>query len=441
MANSPRTWLILSHAFNMDGRAASQTITDKIPRLRERGINPVVISAITGRKDTEIEHHQLLPRAPSGIRFDLRHYWPRRFKSPATAKFVKNLCSALIAPFYGIERAFLHREPHWSWYMSAYRRGLKLVRKHKPEVILSTGGASSAHYAGYLLAKKTGLPWLIEVHDPMIFKDWYGSAQAYEWNAYLESLFCQYGDVVWWFTPEAHKRALARHPELDGYGHVVLPGALKPDFEGMRYAKGDLLNISHSGSLSSTRSLKPFLEALVLVFEKRPELRQVVRLNVYGSGLDGVTRKAIKATGLDDVVVAHGRLELDPATGKSGRQRVLEAMRTSDLLLLVHGTGAFTEEYIPSKFYEYLWAQRPILGLRRNNDDIKALFDATGNRMFNEDDTAAIAEAVLDTAARWEADDLPDTGVDSPYTVEGAVDRIVDITDKTLTERGVRPKR
>ena len=51
MANTPRTWLILSHAFNMDGRAASQTITDKIPRLRERGINPVVISAITGRKD------------------------------------------------------------------------------------------------------------------------------------------------------------------------------------------------------------------------------------------------------------------------------------------------------------------------------------------------------------------------------------------------------
>ena len=60
MANTPRTWLILSHAFNMDGRAASQTITDKIPRLRERGINPVVISAITGRKDTEIEHHQVL---------------------------------------------------------------------------------------------------------------------------------------------------------------------------------------------------------------------------------------------------------------------------------------------------------------------------------------------------------------------------------------------
>ena len=33
-----KRWLILSHGFNMDGRAASQTITDKIPHLLGAGI-------------------------------------------------------------------------------------------------------------------------------------------------------------------------------------------------------------------------------------------------------------------------------------------------------------------------------------------------------------------------------------------------------------------
>ena len=40
-------WLVLSHGFNMDGRAASQTITDKIPHLLARGIKPIVLSAVT----------------------------------------------------------------------------------------------------------------------------------------------------------------------------------------------------------------------------------------------------------------------------------------------------------------------------------------------------------------------------------------------------------
>ena len=46
-----KRWLILTHAFNMDGRAASLTITDKIPYLLEAGVEPIVFSAITGIKD------------------------------------------------------------------------------------------------------------------------------------------------------------------------------------------------------------------------------------------------------------------------------------------------------------------------------------------------------------------------------------------------------
>ena len=51
-----KRWLILSHAFNMDGRAASQTITDKIPYFLEAGVKPTVISSITGIKDTRFPH-------------------------------------------------------------------------------------------------------------------------------------------------------------------------------------------------------------------------------------------------------------------------------------------------------------------------------------------------------------------------------------------------
>ena len=46
MRTTNSRWLILSHAFNMDGRAASHTITDKIPYLRAAGVDPVVLKPI-----------------------------------------------------------------------------------------------------------------------------------------------------------------------------------------------------------------------------------------------------------------------------------------------------------------------------------------------------------------------------------------------------------
>src|ERR1019366_10191127 len=76
-----QVWLVLSHGFNMDGRAASQTITDKIPHLLKQGIEPIVVSAITGKKDTVVEHHQVLPALPVALRFDLRHYLKQRISS------------------------------------------------------------------------------------------------------------------------------------------------------------------------------------------------------------------------------------------------------------------------------------------------------------------------------------------------------------------------
>lgn len=80
-ANSRQRWLVISHAFNMDGRAASHTITDKLPHLARAGIEVVVLSGVSGTHDSLIEHHQLWPMGPAGIRFELRHVLRRRWRS------------------------------------------------------------------------------------------------------------------------------------------------------------------------------------------------------------------------------------------------------------------------------------------------------------------------------------------------------------------------
>jgi hypothetical protein len=423
-------WLILSHGFNMDGRAASQTITDKIPYLIRSGITPIVVSAQTGTMDTVIEHHQVPAIAPSGLKFDMRHILKKHFRNPLAFKIVKGVVSLSLLPFYLLERAFIHLESQWSWFVMAYFKGASLIKRHRPVVIYSTGGANSAHFAGYLLARRYRIPWIAELHDPMIHGEWRNSRMAYRWAAYLERKICQHAAAAWWFTETALSRARKRNPALGDRGHMIIPGVETPDFQGAAYRKQDKLHFAHCGSLSETRNLAIFFEALHGVIQQHPQYRDRVQVDVYSSRLDPVSRAALNRFSLPGIVIEHGRLETDHTTGKSGRQLVLEAMRRTDVLLLLHGSDPFCEEYIPSKLFEYLWTKRPIIGLVWRNPQLERILTERGQIAVNALDVTATMACLLDILARWDDDALTDNEKAAPFTVQDAVSRIVSLTDR-----------
>ena len=427
-------WLILSHGFNMDGRAASQTITDKIPFLA-RTIEPVIISANTGTPDPVLEHHQINGWAPSALKFDLRHSLRRRYGSGFGYKLMKAACTLPLLPFYVVERLCIHLENQWSWFYPAYRRGLKVVHARKPAVIYSTGGANSAHLAGYLLSRKTGLPWIAEVHDPMIHTAMSGKRQAYHWAAWLEGLICRHADAAFWFTDEALARARARHPCLGARGHVIIPGAESPGFADIAYTPGPILRIGHFGSLNSSRNLEVFFAGWAEALRHEPAMAAEVVFEVYGSQLDSVSRAARDRLPPTAQVNVLGRLEQDPVTGKSGRRRVLQAMRQVDLLLLLHGTDAFCEEYIPSKLYEYLWTQRPVLALTWRNPMLDQILVNEGHTHVIATEAAAVATALIEHWQRWRGTGLADNRRPSPYTNQAAVSQIIILAEQIKAQR------
>jgi len=432
LSQASRPWLVLSHAFNMDGRAASQTITDKIPHLIAHGVRPIVLSAVTGTRDPVVEHHQLLPVSPVGLRFDLRFILRRHLSSKAAYKTAVGLMTLVLLPFYLIEKLFIRLEPQWSWFITAYFAGARIVRKEKPAVIYSTGGANAAHLAGYLLARRFGLPWMAEVHDPMIYENWERRRMAYRFAAWLEGKICRHADVAIWFVEPTLERARARHPSLGERGKVMIPGADAPSFGKIPYRRGAELVIGHFGSLSATRNLGPFLDALAKLLQKRPELHPLVRLEVYGSAPDGVSQRAIDQFPFSGVVRVVGRLEHDPVTGESGRDRVLKRMQTVDALLLLHGMERFCEEYIPSKLYEYLWTQRPIIGLTWRNAHLDRILREGGHWAVPTNDLAGLEAALEELVQRWQAGGIADSGRPSPHTAAAAVDQLVGWADAAI---------
>jgi hypothetical protein len=132
-----------------------------------------------------------------------------------------------------------------------------------------------------------------------------------------------------------------------------------------------------------------------------------------------------------------GRIETDPITGMSGREQILQRMRTVDVLLLLHGVEPICAEYIPSKMYEYLWMQRPILALVYRNPQMSKILQVMGHRVIETDidlqsakaKTEQVAEqlAMAALVARWQNVGLADIDATNCYTTLAAVSHLLDL--------------
>ena len=430
-SNNRKVWLILAHCFNMDGRAASQTITDRIPSLMAKGIVPVVLSAPTGVKDNRFPHFQIFSLAPSGILFELRHIIKKNFRHRVVEKFLKAVLTIVCFPFYILEKIFIHLDSQWSWFISASAKGYFLFKRYQPELIYSTAGPPSTHVAGFILHKLLQIPWLAEIHDPLIYDNEHPKWQNYWFKKWLETRICNSADAVIYFTESALKSAKGRN-QIRGRTYVLRPGALPPDFSEVSYEKQDKIHFGHFGSLAEGRNLSIFIRALHELLNENLSWRNKICLDVYGAELDSVSRATLTTYPLNGVLCEHGRLEYDSLTGKSGRQQVLEAMRRCDALLLIHGADIICDQYIPSKVYEYLLASRPILGCALRDSELGDILTQSGHTLVNGNDLDEVKAAIMEFVIRWESEGLPDRTEKSPFTVEETVKTLLEITGRIL---------
>jgi len=147
-------------------------------------------------------------------------------------------------------------------------------------------------------------------------------------------------------------------------------------------------------------------------------------VDAYGAPLDALSLEAIKHYDYADILIAHGRLERDPVTGKSGREQVAERMQEADVLILLHGCDEWCSEYIPSKFYDYLWAGRPIWAITHRNPQLDQMLLERGSYLSIDGDEGGIANTLEQIWLDWKNQQLI-TPMYDPIGVDQAVAQIL----------------
>jgi len=349
-----------------------------------------------------------------------------------------------LLPFMVVEKLLRPVESSWSWWLSAYCMGLWLARKRKFDLIYSTGGAFAAHVAGMHLKRSLKTPWMAEVHDPLVTPGREGAPDLNpqeKMQARVEQHICTEADIAIWFTDQALSSAKRRNPQLGERGKMMIPGVDRPATELQPYQPTRNFVVGHFGSLSATRNLGAIVRAMELLVEKRPKIKSYLQLDLYGGPLDPVSAQAIASSSVKECIRHFGRIENDPVSGKTGREQILQRMRNADVLLLLHGEEPICEEYIPSKLYEYLWMQRPILAqvhanpqmaaLARDQGHVAILTEKRADTRATELDMASALEQLFD---RWCAISIADNGQSSPHTTYAAVQQLLSIVKDSSKE-------
>lgn len=280
-----------------------------------------------------------------------------------------------------------------SWWPGAVAHGLALIRRLRPQVIWSTYPIATAHLIALTLHRITGLPWVADFRDPMIFPFHPATPEERNAFAWIEARAVARSSRIVLAAPGMADYFHDRHPGIDEHKLSIIPNGWDelPAFPPP--PGGQPLTLLHSGQLypgPGQRDPTAFFQALARLRQEGIIAPETLRVVLRAAGNEAIFRPLLTQLGLDDLVT------LPPLCP---REEALREMAAADALLVFQG-AAFNRQ-VPAKLFEYLALHRPILALTPPTGDTAALLRDCGVTTTLPMDDAPLLAAGL---AAW----LPD---------------------------------
>ena len=349
-----------------------------------------------------IETHVLAPTDPKWIHRDEETALPpdaivhrARFLGPRARKAAEELHgleggSRLLRRASLTGRRLLLPDASVTWNLTAVPEAIRIVRRERIDVVVTTSPPSSVHLVGAAVRRATGTPWVADLRDSIVAhphrRAESGAVRVKEQAEHaMARLVARRADAIVAVSGAIAGEMRALVPR----GRVVeiANGSDFDDFAGLEYAPGTRFRITHAGSFFGKRDPRPFLTAL-----GRPEFADVTARFV--GDFRASDRDWVAAQGIAD------RVSLVPY---APRATSLELQRDSEaLLLLIPEAGGRGRGVLSGKVFEYLAAERPILALVPPDGAAAELVRASGaGVVVAPGDVDGIARELAGLRRRW----------------------------------------
>lgn len=285
-----------------------------------------------------------------------------------------------------ITEYFLLPDSDIFWAIGSFMKGLYIVIKENPNVILSTGPMHSSHIIGLFLKKTTRKKWIVEFRDPWTMNPFL-SSKPFDFldkiDNILEKIVLKNADRINVTSLEYKNQFLNKYKFIEEYKIVNIPNGFDPDdFNNHKLEKNDKFTIVHSGNFYSERSSVVFIKAIIDLFNNN--LLDCNNITVKFIGLlDDIGKQLIINSGFSDAFEIYGNVS---------HSKSINEICNADLLLLIPGPGSGT---IPGKFYEYLASKKPIFCMVNEGPVKEMILENNLGSISNDNDIDEVKKKIL----------------------------------------------
>jgi glycosyltransferase involved in cell wall biosynthesis len=390
--------LILSYHFPPQASSGAIRLAKLAKSWSNQGVSVTVISgpsdavgfedvSLLAELPTSVVHESVPDASPWLLVRRLRE-WLR----PRAIPFF--LDRVLVAVLWACSKVAVDQQV--GWLPTALWRGIRVVRRFRPNVLLVSGPPFSSFLVGALLCRLFRIPLVLDYRDPWLAPPDFRSVTGFSrWlNSHLERRIAPRSTGI----VAAHRfilrevRSLIPDATNDGPRFFWVPNGYDPeDFEDAAEDAQHEFTISYAGSFYGTRSPEVFLQALDELLNEG--FIDASRFRVRFSGQSGRAAGSYRSSSrLLEVV------QMEPYRPHRESVRLLQQ---STVNLVVVGPRAGPPRWVPAKLYENLFAGRPVLLLSPEGAATQLVRRAGGCWIAHPEDREAIKKVVKSLYGAW----------------------------------------
>lgn len=254
-----------------------------------------------------------------------------------------------------------------SWWLGGVWSGLRMIRKHRPDIIWSTSPIPTAQKIGHTLHRLTGIPWVSDLRDPITEPEYPADPKRRARLRTLEDRIVKSASKVVVTTQGTLDMYKQRYPNApEALWGIISNGYDEQNFLDAEQRLSDRnpvpnrpMTLVHAGILyPEERDPRAFFAALSRLKKNKIISASKLQIILRGTCNDEIFTPMLENLEIEDIVL------LEPAIAYE--EALLEMLNVDGLLLF---QATICNHQVPAKMYEYFRAQKPIF----------ALTDASGN--------------------------------------------------------------
>lgn len=283
------------------------------------------------------------------------------------------------------------------WIPFAVRKGKKIIKAEKPDIIFSSSPPPTVHLIARKLAKWSGIKWVADFRDPWTDIYHYNkvkmSARSLNRDKDKEKEIVTSADEI--ITVSQNVAELLNEKTTKAREiHIIPNGYDEADFYNLKDEPAfDKFTIAYAGKINNQQNPSNLWKILGNMVKENPTFAANFQILLMGNITDEVITE-IKQNNLEKELKNPGYVD---------HQTALKYLKKSHILLLLIPNTGKNKGIITGKLFEYIAMEKFILGFGPKDGDAAEILEQTNTgRMFEFNEIQEVRNEITRQYKNWQ---------------------------------------